>query len=199
MMILGIIISYLLGSISSSTLITRAVAKVDIRDHGSGNAGATNTLRVIGAKWGILVLVFDALKGVLGVEIAHLFVPHSLLVLCLSGLAAICGHNWPIFFGFRGGKGVATTIGVLLVVTPLPALCAILIGVIVIALTRYVSLGAVLLTILTPVFVVIFSGPIVELILFGCLVALLSIIQHRKNISRLIHGQERRIFSGRGN
>lgn len=199
MMILGIVISYLLGSISSSTLITRAVAKVDIRDHGSGNAGATNTLRVIGVKWGILVLILDALKGVIGVWLAHLFVPHSVTALCLAGLAAICGHNWPVFFGFRGGKGIATTIGVLLVVVPVPTLCASLIGLIVIALTRYVSFGALLLTILTPVFVAIIKGPKIELILYGCVVAVLSIFQHRKNISRLLHGQENRIFSSRRN
>jgi acyl phosphate:glycerol-3-phosphate acyltransferase len=195
MIILGIVISYLLGSISSSTLITRAVAKVDIRDHGSGNAGATNTLRVIGMKWGIVVLLLDALKGVIGVSITYFLVPHSLTALCLSGIAAICGHNWPVFFKFRGGKGIATTIGVLLVITPMPALFAIAVAVITILLTRFVSLGALLLTILTPIFVAILQGHQFERIAFGCLVAILSIIQHRQNIRRLFRGQENRIFS----
>ncbi len=109
-----IIISYLLGSISFSYIIAKKIKKVDIRQHGSGNAGATNTLRVLGVGPAIFVLSLDIAKGIAAVWLGHAFAPDEAGVFpALAGFAAIAGHNWPIYYGFRGGKGVATTIGVL--------------------------------------------------------------------------------------
>lgn len=194
MIVLCLIVSYLIGSISTSTLVGKFVAHIDIRDHGSGNAGATNTLRVLGVKWALLVLLIDVMKGIVALAIAHVLLPHNAAALYLSGLAAICGHNWPIFFGFRGGKGVATTIGVLLVITPIPTVCAGVIAIFLVAVTRYVSLGALAFTSLTPVFAVILSAR-TGVIVLGCAVALLSIYRHRQNIARLVRGQEHRVFN----
>ncbi|WP_197459995.1 glycerol-3-phosphate acyltransferase, partial [Alicyclobacillus mali (ex Roth et al. 2021)] len=119
--LLAVVISYLIGSISTSTLLVRWISGRDIRSVGSGNAGATNTMRTLGLKWGVLVLVFDGLKGAIALWIADALVPHGTWALALSAVAVVVGHNWPVFFGFRGGKGIATTIGVLLWLAPLPA------------------------------------------------------------------------------
>lgn len=194
MLVLSAIIAYLIGSISFSTLIGKWFGKIDIREHGSGNAGATNTLRVLGARYGIIVLLADIAKGVVAVLIAMALGHGSTWVVCISALAAVVGHNWPIFFGFRGGKGIATTIGVLLILMPKSILIAALVAVVVIAVTRYVSLGAMLLTILTPIAGIVFhSGP--GRIILAILIAVLSIWRHRKNIGRLVKGQEHRVFS----
>ncbi|WDL97131.1 glycerol-3-phosphate 1-O-acyltransferase PlsY [Alicyclobacillus sp. ALC3] len=192
--LLSILLAYLLGSISTSTLITRWRAKIDIRDVGSGNAGATNTLRVLGVRWGLVVLALDACKGVLATLLAMAMVHHQPLVWFVAGLAVVVGHNWPVFFGFRGGKGIATTIGVYLVLLPIPALVAGVIAILLIAVTRYVSLGALSFVILTPVFCIAFGRP-VTLILFAVLIAALSVYRHRQNIVRLVRGQEHRVFS----
>lgn len=194
MLVVSVVIGYLLGSISSSTIISRWFAKIDIREHGSGNAGATNTLRVLGTRWAIIVLLIDVLKGVLAVIIAWKLGPGHEWVAYASGLAAIVGHNWPIFFGFRGGKGIATTIGVLLMVAPIATLIAGAAAILVIAVTRYVSLGSLILTVAVPIIVALMHGSTAKII-FGVALALLSIWRHQKNIGRLIRGQEHRIFS----
>lgn len=194
MLVVSVVIGYLLGSISSSTIISRWFAKIDIREHGSGNAGATNTLRVLGTRWAIIVLLIDVLKGVLAVIIAWKLGPGHEWVAYASGLAAIVGHNWPIFFGFRGGKGIATTIGVLLLVAPIATLIAGAAAILVIAVTRYVSLGSLILTVAVPIIVALMHGSTAKII-FGVALALLSIWRHQKNIGRLIRGQEHRIFS----
>lgn len=194
MLILCVVIGYALGSISFSTLVGRWFGKIDIREHGSGNAGATNTLRILGARYAILVLLADIAKGVVAVGIGIGLGHGNPWVTYLSGLAAIVGHNWPVFFGFRGGKGIATTIGVLLVVMPRSVLLAGLVAVVLIALTRYVSLGALVLTILTPILgIVLHSGT--GKVWLAVAVAVLSIWRHRKNIGRLMRGKEHRVFS----
>lgn len=193
-MILSLLLAYLLGSISTSTLITRWRARIDIRDVGSGNAGATNTLRVLGVRWGLVVLALDALKGVIATIIAIALVHHEPLAWFAAGLAVVAGHNWPVFFGFRGGKGIATTIGVYLVLLPVPALLAGAIAILLIIVTRYVSLGALSLVVLTPVFCGLLGRP-VAVILFTALIAALSVYRHRQNIVRLVRGQEHRVFS----
>lgn len=170
-------------------------AKLDVREHGSGNAGATNTLRVLGVKWAVLVLVIDIFKGMVAVLIARWLGHGSDLVTYLSGIAVIVGHNWPVFFGFRGGKGVATTIGVLLLTMFQPTLLAFILCVVLIAVTRYVSLGSLAFMVFTPVFA-LWLHPEALSVCFAIAVAILSIYRHRTNIVRLLHGQEHRIFSG---
>ncbi|QQE77798.1 glycerol-3-phosphate 1-O-acyltransferase PlsY [Alicyclobacillus sp. SO9] len=190
----GVILSYLIGSLSFSTIIGRIVAHIDIRQHGSGNAGATNTLRVLGVKWAILVLVLDIAKGVVVVLAASRWFPNtSPLFLYSCGIAVIVGHNWPVFFRFKGGKGVATTIGVLAVSMFHPAIIAGAFALALISVTRYVSLGSLSFTTLTSVLAAIMYPSVIPSI-FGAIVAAFSILRHRQNIVRLWNGTERRIF-----
>lgn len=190
--VLSAVIAYLLGSVSFSYLITKMVLKDDIRKHGSGNAGATNTLRVIGLGPAIAVLLLDVLKGVAAVWIA-VWLGQPQWGLALAGLLAIVGHNWPIFFGFRGGKGVATTIGVFATLFLLPSIYAGILAILLIVITRYVSLGSLLFVVAAPIFSFFFGA---NPIFYGCtglLIALLSFWRHRANIARLIQGTENKI------
>lgn len=191
--LLSVVIAYLIGSISTSTLVVRMVSGRDIRSEGSGNAGATNTMRSIGFKWGVLVLVLDGLKGAVALWIADAIAHHHMWALALSAIAVVVGHNWPVFFGFRGGKGIATTIGVLLWLAPLSAVIAGVVCLAVIAITRYVSLGSLVFVCLVPVLVAVFHfhGWIFSA---SVVLALLALYRHRSNIDRLLHGTERRIF-----
>ena len=134
----------------------RLVAGIDIRHHGSGNAGATNTLRLLGVGPALVVLLLDLFKGSLAVIMAK-GVSSDPLWAVLAGLAAVIGHNWPIFFGFKGGKGVATTIGVVAVLFLSPALVAGMIAIVIIVLFRYVSLGSLVFVLLLPVAIVLFN------------------------------------------
>lgn len=189
-----IIISYLLGSISFSYIIAKKVKKVDIRQHGSGNAGATNTLRVLGIGPAIFVLSLDIAKGIAAVWLGHLLAPDDAGVFpALAGFAAIAGHNWPIYYGFRGGKGVATTIGVLATLVFLPALYAGIIAIGSIFITRYVSLGSILFVIGTPIFMVLFFDYPNSYIYLTVIIAVLLIWRHQTNIKRLLAGQESKI------
>ncbi|MCK0472135.1 glycerol-3-phosphate 1-O-acyltransferase PlsY [Halalkalibacter sp. APA_J-10(15)] len=193
-LIVVIIISYLLGSISFSYLIAKKIKKVDIRQHGSGNAGATNTLRVLGIGPAILVLSLDIAKGIVAVWLGHWLAPDDGGVFpALAGFAAIAGHNWPIYFGFRGGKGVATTIGVLATLVFLPALYAGLIAIGSIFITRYVSLGSILFVIGTPIFMVVFFEYPDAYTYLTVVIAVLLIWRHQTNIKRLVAGEESKI------
>ncbi|WP_175585124.1 glycerol-3-phosphate 1-O-acyltransferase PlsY [Alkalihalophilus pseudofirmus] len=197
LLLVVILIGYLLGSISFSYLIAKKIKKVDIRQHGSGNAGATNTLRVLGIGPAISVLALDIVKGIIAVWIGILLAPDQSGVFpALAGLAAILGHNWPVYYGFRGGKGVATTIGVIATLVFFPALFAGIIAIISIVLTRYVSLGSLLFALLTPAFAYLlmetYQIPQMYIIL-SILVAVLSFWRHRTNIQRLLTGTESKI------
>nr|WP_273840921.1 glycerol-3-phosphate 1-O-acyltransferase PlsY [Halalkalibacter alkalisediminis] len=196
-LILTVLFGYLLGSLSFSYIIAKKIKKVDIRQHGSGNAGATNTLRVLGIGPAISVLALDVLKGIVAVLVAAWVAPDdSGLFPALAGLAAILGHNWPVYYGFRGGKGVATTIGVLATLVFFPALWAGIVAILSIFVTKYVSLGSLLFAGLTPLFAFLlynhYDYPVVYLYLAG-FVALLSIWRHRANISRLVTGTESKL------
>lgn len=190
--ILVSLIGYLIGSISFSYLIAKKIKKVDIRTQGSGNAGATNTLRVLG--WGpaIAVLLLDASKGIIAVLISY-WLGVDGWVPFLAGLFAIVGHNWPIYYGFRGGKGVATTVGVFAILVFIPTLIAGIVAILTIVFTRYVSLGSILLVILTPLLTAFFGYYDTSYIILGSVISLLSIWKHRTNITRLIKGTENKI------
>ncbi|MBB5172906.1 glycerol-3-phosphate acyltransferase PlsY [Texcoconibacillus texcoconensis] len=190
-----VLIGYLLGSVSFSYLIAKKLKQVDIRQHGSGNAGATNTLRVLGVGPAITVLALDCAKGIVAILIAQ-WATQDPLIVSLSGLAAIVGHNWPVFYKFKGGKGVATTIGVLATLVFLPALFAGSIAILSIIFTRYVSLGSLLFILITPLLVWTFSTTFdypsaYRYILLA--IAALSIWRHRENIQRLLKGTESKI------
>ncbi|RIV25655.1 glycerol-3-phosphate 1-O-acyltransferase [Alicyclobacillaceae bacterium I2511] len=196
MIVLCVFAAYLIGSISSSTIVSRQFAHLDIREHGSGNAGATNTLRVLGWKWAVVVLCADIAKGILAVLLAQALGHGTFLYVAMAGLAVIAGHNWPAFFGFRGGKGVATTMGVMVMVLLVPALLAGALSILIVVLSRYVSLGALVFVVLTSLFAFILHYPLSEGIWAG-VIALLTIYRHRKNISRLFRGHENKIFAHR--
>jgi glycerol-3-phosphate acyltransferase PlsY len=190
----AIILSYVIGSLSFSTLVGRWVAHIDIRKHGSGNAGATNTLRVLGLKWGLFVLALDISKGVMATLMAG-FLPNTVpLYVYGCGLAVIAGHNWPLFFRFRGGKGVATTIGVLFMAMFHPALIAGIFALILVILVRFVSLGSLTFTTLVAVLTSIMHPHLLPIV-FTSVVAVFSILRHRQNIVRLWNGTERRVFA----
>ncbi len=190
--ILAILIGYFIGSISFSYLIAKKIKKVDIRTQGSGNAGATNTLRVLG--WGpaIAVLLLDASKGIVAVLLSYLLGVEG-WVAFLAGLFAIVGHNWPIYYGFRGGKGVATTIGVFAILVFIPALIAGGVAILTIALTRYVSLGSLLFIILTPILAAFMGVYGTSYIILATVIGLLSLWRHRTNIQRLMKGTESKL------
>lgn len=193
MFVIGsIVIAYLLGAVNFSFLFGK-LRGIDIRNHGSGNAGATNTLRVLGKGPGILVFILDVLKGVAAVLIGRWAAsPDQLWVPVLCGLLAIVGHNWPVYFGFRGGKGVATSIGAMLTLAFVPTLAACLIAVAVIAATRYVSLGSLLIALLTPLMLLLFHRP-AELIWASIVICLFSFFRHRSNIVKLVQGRENKL------
>ena len=186
--ILLVAICYLIGNISSSILIGRIAAGIDIRDHGSGNAGTTNVLRTIGKKAAVATLAGDVLKGVLAVLLGRFFGGEYLAMLC--GLAAFIGHIWPAVFEFRGGKGIATGMGAVIVLAPELAGICILTGLVIIIFTRYVSLGAIIGGIALPIAAFFYSP---EYFIWGLVVAIIAIIKHRANIQRLLKGTESKI------
>ncbi|EMT53613.1 glycerol-3-phosphate 1-O-acyltransferase PlsY [Brevibacillus borstelensis] len=192
MVYLSLLISYLIGSVSFSYLIAKKIAGIDIRSHGSGNAGATNTLRVLGKGPAITVLVLDALKGLAAMGLTHLLTDGNALAYALSGLFAIIGHNWPVFFGFRGGKGIATTVGVAFGFSPLAFLISGIITIIVIAITRYVSLGSLVLVTMLPIFLYVFAKE-PAFIWVSTVLAIFAYIRHYSNIRNLLSGKERRL------
>src|SRR6056297_390716 len=155
---IALLLSYLIGSIPSGFLLTKYVMKKDVREYGSGNIGATNVARVMGLKSGILVAVFDILKGFLGVLVGQAILGSGAsAVILLVAVAAIAGHDWSIFLGFSGGKGVATTFGVILRLYPLAFLIYALIWLLLVITTRYVSLGSIVGSMSLPI-VVYFSS-----------------------------------------
>ncbi|WP_020616695.1 glycerol-3-phosphate 1-O-acyltransferase PlsY [Paenibacillus daejeonensis] len=196
--VLGVVISYLLGSIAFSIVIAKWVKGIDIRQHGSGNAGATNTLRVLGKGPAVLVLLLDAAKGIAAVLIGcWLGGENPEWVAALCGLAAVLGHNWPIWFRFKGGKGIATTIGVMATLAFLPSLLAGVLAILIIALTRYVSVGSLVFAIMTPVFILLFQAGMPSF-WAGFVVAALAVIRHRKNIANLMQGTENKLGAKKG-
>ncbi len=194
MLFLSMIVGYLLGAISSSYIAGKIASDVDIREHGSGNAGATNTLRVLGPKIALIVLIADIAKGILAIAFAHLLASDSDWAMGLAGLAAIVGHNWPIYFGFRGGKGVATTIGVLATLSFPPVLYAGLVAIALLFITRYVSLAALVFVTLIPIFQLAMHTP-APYIWVSITIFLMTFWRHRTNITRLRQGTEHQIFS----
>jgi glycerol-3-phosphate acyltransferase PlsY len=193
---------YLLGSCPNGLLVSRALG-VDIRRHGSGNIGATNVLRVLGKRWGYLVFSLDALKGFAAVRLAFALAsmidsggPHREVVGIACGVACVLGHTFPVWLRFRGGKGVATSAGVLLGLMPLAVVSVFIVWVILFKGTRYVSVASIGAAFTLPLFVALYlrfkmlAG--VSLLPFSILIAGVVIWRHRSNIQRLLHGKEQR-------
>ncbi|MEW9122326.1 MAG: glycerol-3-phosphate 1-O-acyltransferase PlsY [Thermotaleaceae bacterium] len=182
---IAVIISYLIGNFSTSMLVSRLWANIDIRKFGSGNAGSTNVLRTLGFKPALVTFIGDALKGSFAVWLGSRIGTENAALYC--GIAVVIGHNWPIFLGFRGGKGIATTIGVGFSIHPLIAFICTVIGIIIVIRTKYVSLGSITAVSLLPI-LLLFIG--FKYFIFGLILAAMAIFRHRQNIQRLLNGTE---------
>ncbi|MDP4224361.1 MAG: glycerol-3-phosphate 1-O-acyltransferase PlsY, partial [Bacteroidota bacterium] len=198
---LALLLSYLLGSVATAVWTGKIFHGIDVREHGSGNAGATNVIRVLGWKTGIPVLLVDVFKGWLAAMLPvflRLADPGTAMLTNLqiiAGLFAIVGHIFPVFAGFRGGKGVATIFGVLLAVNFLLTLACLGVFLCVLIISGYVSLSSMSAGIAFPVFMFLFfETPSVFFKIFSVLVAIALIITHRKNILRLLNGEESKLF-----
>lgn len=187
--LLVVIVAYLIGSIPFGYLIVRQKVGDDIRETGSGGTGATNVSRRAGKAAGVLTLVLDALKGSAAVLIAKTVVGDEWAI-ALAAIAALVGHIFPVWLGFRGGKGVATGVGIFLVLAPIALLCAGVIFVVVVALTRYVSLGSIITAALVPLFIWLLNADLLPLQTAAVVGAMLIIFAHRGNIRRLAQGTE---------
>lgn len=188
--------AYLLGSIPTAVWIGKYFYKIDVREYGSGNAGATNTFRVLGKKAGIPVLLIDVLKGFAAVNLAYLsnYIPHSNQFINLQlvlGIASLIGHIFPIFASFRGGKGIATLLGIVLAVHLFAALSTMAIFILVLLASSYVSLSSMISAVMFPVIVIlVFKETVPSLIIFSILIAIMVLITHQKNIERLLRREE---------
>lgn len=198
--LLIIILAYLLGSIPTSVWVSKYFFGIDIREYGSGNAGATNTYRVLGPKWGTVVMIVDMFKGILAVKLALLFpdyLDNEMRFVNLQlglGLAAVVGHIFPIWADFRGGKGIATLFGMVLGIQANVALCCVGVFILVLYVTRYVSLSSILASIAFPVFIlIIFNEPEKLYRIFAIAVAMMVLLTHQKNIGRLLKGNESKV------
>lgn len=194
------ITAYLLGSLPSSVWIGKWFFNTDIRKHGSGNAGTTNTFRVLGTFPGIVVFILDIFKGFLAVSLvhfAHQYIPESTTYvnfeLLLGGLAVL-GHIFPIYVGFKGGKGVATLLGIVLAIHPLAALISFIIFTVVLSISKYVSLSSMTAGLIFPFLIIfVFKESVLSLILFSIIISVLLIITHQKNIVRLLAREENKV------
>jgi len=184
--------SYLIGSIPFAYIITKTARGIDIRNFGSGNPGATNVFRVAGKTYGLITLMFDFLKGLITVSVTKLFYPDLISISIICGLLSIIGHNWPVWLKFRGGKGFATSLGVLLGLIPLVTFFGLITFVIIFILTKYVSLSSVLSSIVVIAMCWIKREQLI-LCLFVTLTGLMIIIRHRPNIVRLLKGTESKL------
>jgi glycerol-3-phosphate acyltransferase PlsY len=194
---LMLILAYLLGAIPTSIWIGKIFYRIDIREFGSGNAGASNAIRVFGPVVGIIVMVVDMFKGFAAVNLVIFFsflkpaTPEIVNIQIILGIAAVLGHIYPVYAGFRGGKGVATVFGVLLALHPLATICAAGVFLIGFFITHYTSVGSILAGLSFPIWIIlVFTTPYIYLEIFSGLVAALIIFTHRKNIVRLWNGNE---------
>ena len=203
--ILLVLLAYLTGAFPSAVWVGKTFYNTDVREYGSGNAGATNTFRVLGKGAGIPVLLMDVFKGWLSVNYVsfisnvdtlspELFFENQLAF----GIAAVIGHLFPIYTGFRGGKGIATMLGLLIGLQSLAALFSFIVFVVVFLISKYVSLGSIIASFVFPIFVILVLGSInPSLNLFAIFVPILSLITHQKNIERLVRGEETKIKFGK--
>ena len=203
----ALVVGYLMGSIPVGVIVSRLIARVDVRDHGSGMTGTTNVLRTAGRKAAVMVVGGDLLKGVLAVIFAGLIVGNGYLQIgsfgfdagvgrVLAGLGAVIGHNWSVFLGFRGGRGVATYFGALAAMVPLAAILGLEILILSAFSTRFVSLGSIAGVVVSYAIIVpltLLNGLAIEYLLYSILGVVIIVAMHRGNIVRLMTGKERRL------
>ncbi len=195
-----IILAYLIGSIPTAVWVSKSVFGIDIRDYGSGNAGATNSFRVLGSKWGSFVMLVDVTKGIIATSL-YILIPFYLNnelartnFMIALGMVAVIGHIFPIFANFRGGKGVATLLGMALAIQPMVALLCLVVFLITLLSTRFVSLSSMLAGVAFMVLILfIFNEKETIYRLFAIIVAMMVVVTHQKNITRLIKGTENKV------
>ena len=202
--ILALVIAYLLGSVASAVWIGKIFYNMDVREFGSGNSGATNAFRVLGKKAGITVLLMDSAKGWLSVNIAYLLFslqlynyipgsPHFVDMQLALGVAALIGHIFPVYVGFRGGKGIATLLGMILAIHPIAALASLCVFAITLLISRYVSLSSIIASFSFPLIIIlVYQETIPSLVMFSLSIAILVLITHQKNIERMVRKEESR-------
>jgi len=195
----GCMVAYILGSIPSAVWVGQAFFGIDIREYGSGNAGATNSFRVLGKKWGVLVMLMDLVKGYTAATLPWILVslnaiPYDDVILfqLLYGMFSVIGHVFPVFSQFRGGKGIATIFGMVLAIHPIVALICLLVFLLVLFTSKFVSLGSMIGTLSFPILLLLprFNPEEPALIIFGFLMFGIVVFTHQKNIRRLLKGQE---------
>ena len=197
------IIAYLIGSVNFSVIISKKMAGFDVREKGSGNAGTTNMLRSVGKKAAAITLICDILKGVVAILIAMFIgwafqVEIKSLLVQIAGIAVVIGHTFPIFFGFKGGKGVATSLGILIMSNWQIGLICLVFGVLLIALTRMVSLGSCAAAVLFPVLTLFITDNYIVsegsgYLIYSIILAVIVLFNHRSNIKRILAGKENKI------
>ena len=197
------IIAYLIGSINFSVILSKKMAGFDVREKGSGNAGTTNMLRSVGKKAAALTLICDVLKGIVAILIAMFIgwafkIENQSLLVQIAGIAVVLGHTFPIFFGFKGGKGVATSLGILIMSNWQIGLICLVFGVLLIALTRMVSLGSCAAAVLFPVLTLFITDNYIVsqgsgYLIYSIILAVIVLFNHRSNIKRIMAGTENRI------
>jgi len=195
---LTVVVSYLIGSIPTAFIFGKAMKGIDIRQHGSGNVGATNAFRVLGKKAGTAVLVIDIIKGIIPVVLVGSLFHQNTNGRILAAIAAVVGHNWTCFLRFKGGKGIATTLGVLVGLTiavpdiRLAVLLCVLSWLLCFIITAYISVSSLVAAVLLPILMVVVAAPF-SIILLSILFCLFVVFRHRPNIQRLLTGQEPRV------
>ncbi|NQU95252.1 MAG: glycerol-3-phosphate 1-O-acyltransferase PlsY [Candidatus Omnitrophica bacterium] len=200
-LIISLTLAYLIGSIPTSYIFAKALKKIDIREHGSGNVGATNVFRTVGKIPGIIVLLIDVAKGVVAVSLlSEVFLSNWTGVILglefykiLLGMCAIAGHVFSVFLRFKGGKGIATTGGVLIALAPGTLLACLAIWIIVFAVFRIVSIASIIASLSLPIFAVIFYRSF-YFVIFCVILCLASVYKHKANIKRLLRGEEKRLI-----
>lgn len=186
------LLSYVIGSFSSAYVLGKVLKKQDIRAYGSGNAGATNAVRVFGKKIGAMAFALDVLKGVLAVYVGNKILGYDGKL--IAGFFAVIGHNWPVFFNFKGGKGIATSFGIWLSIHWPSAILTLLVFIIMAITTKYISLASISAAFAAPFVILIVKKPFdLKLLLVMLLLSILAIYKHRSNIKRLLEGKEYRV------
>ncbi|PKM96091.1 MAG: acyl-phosphate glycerol 3-phosphate acyltransferase [Firmicutes bacterium HGW-Firmicutes-1] len=190
--LIGVLIGYLFGCFQTAYIVGELKQKIDIREYGSGNLGTTNAIRVLGWKFGAITFIGDFTKAIAAVLLASLLFDDP-IVGFYAGLGAIMGHNWPVFLKFKGGKGIASTLGVAMAVNPIIGLILMSIMAITIYISRFVSLGAIIMVITFPILTFVFHGDQIEYILLALFLMAFALFRHRANIKRLLSGTESKI------
>ena len=193
MLILAFLAAYLIGSINSAITVSKIMLHDDIRKYGSGNAGATNALRTLGKKGAIPVVIGDLLKAIIAILFAKIICSDSSLAVYIAGIGVVLGHNFPIYFGFRGGKGILVSLVAILFADPKIGLIAAVSAILIMAITKYVSLGSVSGAVIFLVLGLTFRFGDVYFCIFAAIISLLAIIRHKTNIQRLLNGTESKL------